>query len=116
MASPSPVPSPMPLVVKKGSKIRPRTSSFMPVPVSLTAMQIYPLTPPSKRRSRTLLASTVSVLIESFNADVEERSAHLIWIRQDGWHVPFKIQCHGDGFGKCFDQFAYLQHDVIDIE
>ncbi|RDI74538.1 hypothetical protein Gocc_1427 [Gaiella occulta] len=34
--SPSPVPSPGPLVVKKGSNARARTSSLMPVPLSVT--------------------------------------------------------------------------------
>ena len=37
VASPSPVPTPSPLVVKNGSKSRGLVSSFMPMPVSLTA-------------------------------------------------------------------------------
>src|SRR6267142_1881723 len=36
MARPSPVPLPRSLVVKKGSKIRARSSGGMPLPVSLT--------------------------------------------------------------------------------
>ena len=38
VASPSPVPLPASLVVKKGSKMWPRTSLSMPCPVSLTAI------------------------------------------------------------------------------
>jgi hypothetical protein len=42
MDSPSPVPMPTGLVVKKGSKMRGSTSGGMPVPVSLTATTAWP--------------------------------------------------------------------------
>ena len=37
VARPRPVPLPVSFVVKNGSKIRPRVTSSMPVPVSVTA-------------------------------------------------------------------------------
>ena len=64
VASPSPVPSPTSLVVKKGSKMRSSTPGSIPVPVSLTARRTYSPTvpvsiasvPPDGIASRALIA------------------------------------------------------------
>ena len=39
--NPSPVPCPVGLVVKKGSKMRSRVASFMPAPLSFTVIRTY---------------------------------------------------------------------------
>jgi hypothetical protein len=52
MGSPSPVPTPIGLVVKKGSKIRSITSGAIPLPVSLTSTRTRP------SRSRAVVTRT----------------------------------------------------------
>jgi len=62
MLSPSPVPRPASRVVKKGSKIRSRSSSGIPCPVSATETQMVPFS----RHDRTVILPLPSMASAAF--------------------------------------------------
>lgn len=88
-ASPNPVPCPSSLVVKNGSKMRGRTASAMPLPVSRTEIQASP---------RTTCVLTVTLpgpfdRVHSVRYQVEERLFQFSHVHVDDRRV--RAHLHG---------------------
>src|SRR2546430_980953 len=94
-SKPSPVPSPTPLVVKKGSKMRDCTSGGIPGPSSAISTSTYSFSRTARTRSLPFSFNAIDAMKEKGKLlvrAVRENEYVLVEIADDGPGIPPEVQ------------------------